>query len=52
VSAHFPLLNTHTRQVGEDEEISIKAVADAILEAIGFKGEYTVLRLQLFFYRA
>jgi len=26
--------------VGEDEEISIKEVADAIVKAIGFKGEY------------
>jgi len=27
--------------VGEDEEVSIKAVADAIVKAVGFKGEYT-----------
>jgi len=27
--------------VGEDEEISIKVVADAIVKSIGFKGEYT-----------
>lgn len=30
-------------QVGEDEEISIKEVADAIVKAIGFEGEYTVI---------
>lgn len=28
--------------VGEDEEVSIKAVADAIVKAVGFEGEYTV----------
>ncbi|KIJ46374.1 hypothetical protein M422DRAFT_165368, partial [Sphaerobolus stellatus SS14] len=27
--------------VGEDEEVSIKQVADAIVKAVGFKGEYT-----------
>jgi len=27
--------------VGEDEEVSIKAVADAIVKAVGFTGEYT-----------
>ncbi|KDQ50973.1 hypothetical protein JAAARDRAFT_164231 [Jaapia argillacea MUCL 33604] len=27
--------------VGEDEEVSIKQVADAIVKAMGFKGEYT-----------
>lgn len=27
--------------VGEDEEVSIKAVADAIVKAVGFEGEYT-----------
>jgi len=27
--------------VGEDEEVSIKDVADAIVKAIGFEGEYT-----------
>lgn len=30
-------------QVGENEEISIKEVADAIVKAIGFEGEYTVI---------
>ncbi len=30
---------THT--VGEDEEVSIKQVADAIVKALKFKGEYT-----------
>jgi GDP-L-fucose synthase len=28
--------------VGEDEEVSIKEVADAIVKAVGFKGEYSV----------
>lgn len=28
--------------VGEDEEISIKEVTDAIVEAVGFDGEYSV----------
>jgi GDP-L-fucose synthase len=29
-------------QVGEDEEVSIKQVADAIVKAMDFKGEYSV----------
>ena len=29
-------------EVGEDEEVSIKEVADAIVNAVGFKGDYTV----------
>ena len=29
-------------EVGEDEEVSIKEVADAIVKAMGFEGEYTV----------
>jgi hypothetical protein len=28
--------------VGEDEELSIKSVADAIVKAIGFEGDYSV----------
>lgn len=28
--------------MGEDEEVSIKEVADAIVKAVGFKGEYSV----------
>ena len=28
--------------VGEDEEVSIKEVTDAIVKAVGFQGEYTV----------
>ena len=28
--------------VGEDEEVSIKQVADAIVKAMGFKGRYEV----------
>jgi len=28
--------------VGEDEEVSIKQVADAIVAAVGFDGEYKV----------
>jgi hypothetical protein len=33
--------------VGEDEEVSIKQLADSIVKAMDFKGEYTVsLRLQ------
>jgi GDP-L-fucose synthase len=31
--------------VGEDEEVSIKEVADAIVKAVGFKGEYIVSSL-------
>ena len=27
--------------VGEDEEVSIKEVADAIVKAVGFEGEYS-----------
>jgi nucleoside-diphosphate-sugar epimerase len=30
------------RIVGEDEEVSIKQVADAVVAAVGFKGEYRV----------
>lgn len=32
-------------EVGEDEEVSIKEVADAIVKAVGFEGEYTVTSL-------
>ena len=35
--------------VGEDEEVSIKEVTDAIVKAVGFQGEYTVRVLHLFF---
>jgi GDP-L-fucose synthase len=28
--------------VGEDEEVSIKEVADAIVKAVGFEGKYSV----------
>jgi GDP-L-fucose synthase len=28
--------------VGEDEEVSIKEVADAIVNAVGFQGKYSV----------
>ena len=28
--------------VGEDEEVSIKQVADAVVAAVGFEGEYKV----------
>ena len=36
--------------VGEDEEVSIKEVTDAIVKAVGFQGEYTVcLFLSLLF---
>jgi hypothetical protein len=28
--------------VGENDEISIKQVADAIVKAVGFEGEYSV----------
>ena len=28
--------------VGEDEEVSIKEVADAIVKAVGYEGEYKV----------
>jgi len=34
--------------VGEDEEVSIKEVADAIVKALDFKGDYTV-RLHVVF---
>lgn len=33
------------REVGEDEEVSIKEVADAIVKAVGFEGEYSVTHL-------
>ena len=36
----FPLVS-----VGEDEEVSIKEVTDAIVKAVGFQGEYTVCDL-------
>jgi len=29
------------QSVGEDEEVSIKEVADTIAKAVGFKGDYT-----------
>jgi len=28
--------------VGEDEEVSIKQVADAIVKAVGYEGDYSV----------
>jgi hypothetical protein len=28
--------------VGEDEEVSIKEVTDAVVAAVGFEGEYSV----------
>jgi GDP-L-fucose synthase len=31
-----------TLAVGEDEEVSIKEVADAIVKAVGFEGNYSV----------
>jgi GDP-L-fucose synthase len=31
--------------VGEDEEISIKDVADSIVKAVGFQGDYQVSTL-------
>jgi hypothetical protein len=34
-------------EVGEEDEISIKDVADAIVQAIGFEGEYQVSHLVL-----
>lgn len=43
----FHLRNRITHRnftVGEDEEVSIKEVADAIVKAVGFKGSYTVSR--------
>ena len=33
------------RSVGENEEVSIKEVADAIVKAVGFEGEYKVNRI-------
>ena len=35
--------------VGEDEEVSIKEVTDAIVKAVGFQGEYTVCLFYLLF---
>ena len=29
------------RAAGEDEQVSVKQVADAIVKAVGFTGEYT-----------
>jgi hypothetical protein len=31
--------------VGEEDEVSIKQVADAIVKAVGFEGDYSVLHL-------
>ena len=36
------LIVNQTKLVGEDEEVSIKEVADAIVKALKFEGEYTV----------
>lgn len=36
------VLNIYMPTVGEDEEVSIKQVADAIVAAVGFDGEYKV----------
>ena len=33
--------------MGEDEEVSIKQVTDAIVAAVGFEGEYRVCLLAL-----
>ena len=30
------------KTVGEDEEVSIKEVADAIVKAVGYEGDYRV----------
>jgi hypothetical protein len=38
----FFFYTNHDGIVGEDEEVSIKEVADAIVKAFDFKGEYTV----------
>jgi len=35
--------------VGEDEEVSIKEVADAIVKAVGFEGNYTVTMISRLF---
>lgn len=35
-------MNVIPESVGEDEEVSIKEVADAIVKAVGFQGEYSV----------
>jgi GDP-L-fucose synthase len=40
-----PIQTPIPRKVGEDEEVSIKVVADAIVKAVGFKGDYTVIWL-------
>jgi len=36
--------------VGEDEEVNIKQVTDAIVKAVGFQGEYTVCVIHPFFF--
>lgn len=36
------LIFDQTELVGEEEEVSIKDVADAIVKALKFEGEYTV----------
>lgn len=40
-----PISDPTTCVVGEDEEVSIKQIADAIVKAVGFEGEYKVRRL-------
>jgi GDP-L-fucose synthase len=38
----YRLIVTDPSAVGEDEEVSIKEVADAIVDAVGFQGNYSV----------
>ena len=36
------MINVSPLAVGEDEEVSIKEIADAIVKAVGFEGQYSV----------
>ena len=39
-----PVVSDQVHLVGEKDEVSIKLVADAIVKAVGFEGEYKVCR--------
>lgn len=36
------MFHTHTCAVGEEDEVSIKEAADAVVKTLGFKGEVVV----------
>ena len=43
----YPEIDPIILSVGEQEEVSIKQVADAIVKAVGFTGDYSVRPLRL-----